>query len=86
MVVSGRRRAWGRVGLIGLADWASHLLGYFFQSPVYRVCPVWPASGVGLAVMLLVPARERTRTLVVVGLVTLLSNLLMSSCTSRSTT
>jgi PAS domain S-box-containing protein len=77
-------RAWGRVGLIGLAYWASHLLGYFFQSPVYRVCPVWPASGVGLAVMLLVPARERTRTLVVLGLVTLLSNLLMSGSLTMS--
>ena len=68
----------GRLALIAVAYWASHLLGFFFQSPVYRVCPVWPASGVGLAVMLLVAPRERRRALAVIGGVTLLSNLLMS--------
>jgi PAS domain S-box-containing protein len=71
-------RPWSRFGLIAVAYWAAHLLGYLFQSPVHRVCPVWPAAGVGLAIVLLVRRSARTQTVALLAVVSLLSNLLMS--------
>jgi PAS domain S-box-containing protein len=70
-------RSRSRLLLTALAYWASHVTGYFFLSQVERISPVWPASGVGLALLLLAP-RERFRvTLGVLSVVTLLSNLLL---------
>jgi PAS domain S-box-containing protein len=71
-------RPWGRFGLIAAAYWAAHLLGFLFQSPVHRVCPVWPASGVGLAIVLLVRREAWLGSVLLLGGVSLLSNLLMS--------
>jgi PAS domain S-box-containing protein len=66
-----------RLALIGLAYWASHLTGYFFLSHVERISPVWPASGVGLAILLLSPREDLRRVLGLLGGVTLLSNWLL---------
>ena len=70
-------RPWGRFGLIAAAYWAAHLLGFLFQSPVHRVCPVWPASGVGLAIVLLVRRELWLRAVALLAGVSLLSNVLM---------
>jgi PAS domain S-box-containing protein len=57
---------------------AAHYLGYLFLSPEQKVCAVWPASGVGLALLMIGTRSERRATLLILALVTLLSNLLMS--------
>ncbi|HWP07059.1 MAG TPA: ATP-binding protein [Polyangiaceae bacterium] len=77
-------RPWGRFGLIGVAYWAAHLLGFLFQSPVHGVCPVWPASGVGLAIVLLVRREAWLKTVLLLSGISLLSNLVMSGASPMS--
>ncbi|HEX5099116.1 MAG TPA: ATP-binding protein [Polyangiaceae bacterium] len=77
-------RPWGRFGLIGAAYWAAHMLGFLFQSPVHRVCPVWPASGVGLAIVLLVRRGAWLQTVLLLSGISLLSNLVMSGASPMS--
>jgi PAS domain S-box-containing protein len=63
---------------------AAHGLGYYFVSRAHWVSPVWPASGVGLAALLLAPAGQRRATLAVLGAATLLSNLAQSGSPAMS--
>jgi PAS domain S-box-containing protein len=67
-----------RLGTIALAYLAAHGLGYCFVSWAHWVSPVWPASGVGLAAMLLTPRSEWRATIGVLGAATLVSNLVLS--------
>jgi PAS domain S-box-containing protein len=68
---------WLHLLLVALPYWGSHVLGYVFLSHAQQVSAVWPASGVGLSLLLLTP-RERFRsTLALLALVTFASNLVM---------
>jgi integral membrane sensor domain MASE1 len=64
-----------RLAILAAAYYGSHRLGYLFLDPVARVSPVWPATGLAVAFLLLSqPARWPAITAVVAA-ANLLSNL-----------
>jgi PAS domain S-box-containing protein len=66
---------WLRLALIAVVYWGSHALGLFFLSRVEGISPVWPASGVALAALLVSRQDDRKAVFAVLALVTFLSNL-----------
>ncbi|HWA74299.1 MAG TPA: PAS domain S-box protein [Polyangiaceae bacterium] len=62
-------------GAAGLVYAASHQLGTQFLSPISHVSPLWPASGVAIAALLLVPRRLWLGLATCIGAAALVSNL-----------
>lgn len=60
---------------IALAYGVQHHLGLLFVDPDAHISPVWPASGVGLAALLLTPRSQRRALLAMLATINLATNL-----------
>ncbi len=62
---------------IALAYGVQHHLGLLFVDPVAHISPVWPASGVGLAALLLTPRAQQRSLFALLAAVSFSANLLV---------
>jgi len=64
-----------RYAMLAVAYYATHQLGYLFFDPVAQVSPVWPATGLAVAVLLLSPRSRWPGIIAVFAAGNLFSNL-----------
>ena len=67
-----------------LANFAAHVIGVAFADPVRRVAAIWPASGIGIAVLLSTRRRRWPLTLVVLGGVGFVTNVFLQHALAMS--
>ena len=78
-MTEGRRATALWLTAIAVAYGAAHQLGLMFVDPTTQISTVWPASGVGLAALLLTQRSERWRIYAVLSGINLAANLLVGA-------